>query len=187
MFARAVVSADRRYVRITAVPLFSLVGNVTQFNFSGGGAGGTGTSAGSGVSVAAGAATGAGVGGVSAGGGVAAGGGAAGGVAGGVGGQGAGQQGVGGGAGGAAAGAVGGQVGGICWVAREVYGDTNPKWVVFRHWLLTQAPGWLRRTYVTHGERFAAWIHDKPVVKATVRALMDRAIAEATVPCPASE
>jgi hypothetical protein len=42
MYARAVVSADRRYVRITAVPLFSGVGQVTQFNFSGAGAGGTG-------------------------------------------------------------------------------------------------------------------------------------------------
>ena len=42
MFAQAVVSADRRYVRVTATPLFSGVGQVTQFNFSGGGAQGTG-------------------------------------------------------------------------------------------------------------------------------------------------
>jgi len=41
-FARAVVSADRRYVRVTCTPLFSGVGNVTQFNFSGVGAQGTG-------------------------------------------------------------------------------------------------------------------------------------------------
>ncbi|MFM8734257.1 MAG: hypothetical protein ACKOC8_03575, partial [Pirellulales bacterium] len=107
-------------------------------------------------------------------------------VAGGVGGQGAGAQAAGGAAGGAAA-AVGGAAGGICWVAREVYGETNPKWLVFRHWLVTDAPGWLRHTYATHGERFAAWIHDKPVVKAAVRTLMDQAIAEAMVPCPASE
>lgn len=185
MFARAVVSADRRYVRITAVPLFSGVGQVTQFNFSGAGAAGTGQTQGAGGQAAGGAVGGAAAGGQAAGaaaGGAAAGGQAAGGAA--AGGQAAGGQAAGGAAAGAA---VGGQVGGICWVAREVYGDTNPKWLVFRHWLLTQAPGWLRSTYVTHGERFAAWIHDKPVVKATVRALMDRAIAEATVPCPASE
>ncbi|NCY02446.1 MAG: hypothetical protein EBX36_05930, partial [Planctomycetia bacterium] len=42
MFAQAVVSADRRYVRVTTTPLFSGVGQVTQFNFSGGGAQGTG-------------------------------------------------------------------------------------------------------------------------------------------------
>jgi hypothetical protein len=48
MFAQAVVSADRRYVRITTTPLFSGVGQVTQFNFSGGGAGGTGGGGGGG-------------------------------------------------------------------------------------------------------------------------------------------
>jgi hypothetical protein len=48
MFAQAVVSADRRYVRITTTPLFSGVGQVTQFNFSGGGAQGTGGGGGGG-------------------------------------------------------------------------------------------------------------------------------------------
>ncbi|MFM8494447.1 MAG: hypothetical protein ACKOEM_02830 [Planctomycetia bacterium] len=42
MSAMAVVSADRRYVRATVTPLFSGVGQVTQFNFSGGGARGGG-------------------------------------------------------------------------------------------------------------------------------------------------
>ena len=45
MFATAVVSADRRYVRVTVTPLFSGVGQVTQFSFSGAGAGGTGDQA----------------------------------------------------------------------------------------------------------------------------------------------
>ena len=40
--AIAVVSADRRYVRVTPTPLFSGVGQVTQFNFAGSGAQGTG-------------------------------------------------------------------------------------------------------------------------------------------------
>ena len=34
MTATAVISADRRYVRITTVPLFSVVGEVSTFNFS---------------------------------------------------------------------------------------------------------------------------------------------------------
>jgi hypothetical protein len=33
MTATAVISADRRYVRITAIPLFSVIGEVTTFNF----------------------------------------------------------------------------------------------------------------------------------------------------------
>jgi len=49
MFAMAVVSADRRYVRVTVTPLFSGVGQVTTFNFSGGGAQGTGGAGGGGT------------------------------------------------------------------------------------------------------------------------------------------
>ena len=65
----------------------------------------------------------------------------------------------------------------FCWVAREVYGDQNPKWLLFRAWLLTEAPTWLRDLYAAHGEQFAAWIHNKPLVKTVVKCLMDRAIA----------
>ena len=67
--------------------------------------------------------------------------------------------------------------GGICWVAREVYGEENPNWLLFRAWLLTEAPIWLRDTYATHGEAFAAWIHNKPVAKLAVRTVMDTILA----------
>ena len=70
-----------------------------------------------------------------------------------------------------------GGAGGFCWVAREVYGAENPKWLLFRAWLLTEAPVWLRDAYGTHGEDFAAWIHDKPVMKAIVRTMMDAVLA----------
>jgi polysaccharide export outer membrane protein len=66
---------------------------------------------------------------------------------------------------------------GFCWVAREVYGADDPRWLLFRAWLLTEAPSWLVDVYATHGEDFAAWIHDKPLAKAAVKALMDQAIA----------
>jgi polysaccharide export outer membrane protein len=66
--------------------------------------------------------------------------------------------------------------GGACWVAREVYGPENPQWLLFRAWLLTEAPAWLREAYLAHGEDFAAWIADKPVVKALVKAAMDRVV-----------
>jgi hypothetical protein len=49
---------------------------------------------------------------------------------------------------------------------------------------------WLHDLYAVRGESFAAWIHDKPAVKAAVRFLMDRAIAhhdQAITQCPPSE
>jgi hypothetical protein len=167
MLAQAVVSADRRYVRVTTAPLFSGVGQITQFNFSGGGAQGTG-------------------GGGGGGGGMGGGGGGAGGMGGGGGGMGGGGGGMGGGGGGMGGGGMGGGGmggGGMCWVAREVYGADDPRWLVFRHWLVTEAPIWLRDVYARHGEAFAGWIHDKPAVKSVVRSLMDQAVSR----CPASE
>ncbi len=37
----------------------------------------------------------------------------------------------------------------------------DPRWLVFRAWMLTEAPGWLQTAYAAHGEQFAAWLHDK--------------------------
>jgi len=63
--------------------------------------------------------------------------------------------------------------GGGCWVAREVYGVEDGRWLVFRGWLVDEAPDWFRDLYTAHGEAFAAWIHDQPAVRAAVRSLMD--------------
>jgi polysaccharide export outer membrane protein len=72
--------------------------------------------------------------------------------------------------------------GGFCWVAREVYGEDDPRWLVFRAWMMTEAPSWLREAYAAHGKEFAAWIHDKPLAKAAVRALMDGVLAGYELP-----
>ncbi len=64
-----------------------------------------------------------------------------------------------------------------CWVAREVYGKDNPKWLVFREWLFTSAPEWLYNLYMKHGEEFAAFISDKPLLKWAVRKAMDFAVS----------
>jgi hypothetical protein len=98
-----------------------------------------------------------------------------GGMGGGMGGGGMGGGMGGGGMGGGGMG--GGGMGGMCWVAREVYGPTNPRWLLFRGWMLSDAPRWLVDLYAHHGESFAAWIHNKPAVKTALRLLMDRAIA----------
>lgn len=73
-------------------------------------------------------------------------------------------------------GALGGGFAAKCWVAREVYGEDNPKWKLFRLWLTTQAPDWLFNFYCKYGERFAAFIKDKPAIKWVIRKLMDLAI-----------
>jgi hypothetical protein len=156
----AVITADRRYVRITTAPLFSGVGQVTQFNFSGGGAQGTGGAGGMG--------------------------------GGGMGGGGMGGGGMGGmGGGGMGGGGMGGMQGGqqqrqqpVCWVAREVYGEADPRWLVFRDWLTTDAPPWLLDLYRSHGESFAGWIHDRPAAKAAVRFLMDGVVERELRPRP---
>lgn len=71
-------------------------------------------------------------------------------------------------------GIAGGLLGGLlCWVAREVYGEDNPRWELFRSWLIEDAPAWFRNLYKKHGERFAAFISNKPALKYLIRVWMD--------------
>jgi len=71
---------------------------------------------------------------------------------------------------------VGSILQGKCWVAREVYGTTNPEWIVFRNWLESEAPEWLDTLYTEEGERFAAFISDKPVLKSIIKMAMDMVV-----------
>jgi hypothetical protein len=72
-----------------------------------------------------------------------------------------------------AAGQLGGAAIAKCWVAREVYGKDNPEWITFRNWLENEAPEWLDTLYTEEGERFAAFISDKPFLKSIVKMGMD--------------
>lgn len=65
----------------------------------------------------------------------------------------------------------------MCWVAREAYGKDNPKWIIFREWMLTCAPDWLYDLYMEHGEEFAKFISDKPLLKWMVRKTMDALVS----------
>jgi hypothetical protein len=58
-----------------------------------------------------------------------------------------------------------------------VYGPDNPRWLLFRHWLFTRSPVWIKDVYLAHGEAFAGWLQDKPACKAGIRMLMDAVIA----------
>ena len=64
----------------------------------------------------------------------------------------------------------------MCWVAREVYGIDNPKWLEFREWMLNDAPNWFRNLYVKYGERIAKFISKKPRVKSIIRKWMNTKI-----------
>ena len=72
-------------------------------------------------------------------------------------------------------GSLAGGVGG-CWVAREVYGKHDFRWMLFRNWLSTDAPTWLLSLYNKRGERFAVFISNKPLLKFVIRKLMDTRI-----------
>lgn len=63
-----------------------------------------------------------------------------------------------------------------CWVAREVYGEGNPRWLMFREWLMVKGPSWFRKLYNKYGEGFAKWISNKPRIKNLIRKWMDARI-----------
>jgi hypothetical protein len=74
-------------------------------------------------------------------------------------------------------GSVIGSLFGKCWVAREVYGENNPRWIEFRTWLLTRSPNWFHNLYIKYGPRFAQFISNKPKMKRAIRLWMDSRIA----------
>ena len=63
-----------------------------------------------------------------------------------------------------------------CWVAREVYGIDNPKWLEFREWMLNDSPSWFRNLYLKYGERTAKFISNKPRIKSIIRNWMNTKI-----------
>lgn len=77
---------------------------------------------------------------------------------------------------------IGGIIGGLgalgggaliaCWVAREVFGNENPMWLLFRQWLFENSPDWFFNLYIKHGEKFAQFISDKPLIKWATRKWM---------------
>jgi len=66
---------------------------------------------------------------------------------------------------------------GMCWVAREVYGVHDPRWILFRDWLEHDAPLALQCGYAMHGEDLSDWLRTRPLAKQVTRSLLDQAIA----------
>ncbi len=59
-----------------------------------------------------------------------------------------------------------------CWVAREVFGERNPEWVVFYIWKEGTGPKWFRTLYNRFGEYAAKFIANKPRLKERIRTWM---------------
>ena len=66
------------------------------------------------------------------------------------------------------AGAVGTAIA-FCWVARAVFGESNPKWVQCRHWILNHAPSWFRKFYTKHGEAIGKVVERSKILKLALR------------------
>ena len=64
-------------------------------------------------------------------------------------------------------------IGMMCWVAREVYGEDNPKWLQFREWVIGYSPNWFYKAYSKYGEKMAAVVAKVPALKFVIRPFMD--------------
>jgi hypothetical protein len=63
-----------------------------------------------------------------------------------------------------------------CWVARAAFGEMDVRWLIFRAWLLEDAPVWFRRLYIRHGESIGAWLAGRTSARRVVRTLMMPAV-----------
>ena len=64
-------------------------------------------------------------------------------------------------------------IGQMCWVAREVYGENNPKWLQFREWVIGYSPDWFYKAYSKYGEKVAKVVAKVPALKLVIRPFMD--------------
>ena len=72
--------------------------------------------------------------------------------------------------------AVSGAPPAACWVARAAFGKADIRWVIFRAWLLEDAPTWFRIGYLRYGEAIGGWLAGHERARAVVRAAMMPAI-----------
>ena len=61
----------------------------------------------------------------------------------------------------------------FCWVAREVYGEDDPKWLQFREWVIGYSPDWFYKAYGKYGEKVAKVVAKVPALKLVIRPFMD--------------
>lgn len=66
-----------------------------------------------------------------------------------------------------------------CWVAREIYGADDPRWLKARYYVLHLAPAWFRRFYLKYGERIASVIRSRPYLGTMLKPLFDHFVDRA--------
>ena len=59
-----------------------------------------------------------------------------------------------------------------CWIARAAFGADDFRWMIFRAWLLDDAPAWFRGFYIRFGEGIGVWVEGRETVRAVVRGAM---------------
>jgi len=64
----------------------------------------------------------------------------------------------------------------FCWVARMAFGEADIRGMIFRSWLLEDAPVWFRRFYARYGELVGSWLAGQESARVAVRALMMPAV-----------
>jgi len=64
----------------------------------------------------------------------------------------------------------------ICWVARAVYGEADPRWLLFRERFFDGRYPILARLYVRFGERFARLVRRSRWLRLVVKYFMDKVI-----------
>jgi DNA polymerase III psi subunit len=76
-----------------------------------------------------------------------------------------------------AAGSAAGGAGGICWVAREIFGNEEiegmPTWIKFRTWMLANASPEFLQAYIRNGPTFARYLRNNPAAKAALRPVFE--------------
>jgi hypothetical protein len=64
----------------------------------------------------------------------------------------------------------------VCWIARAAFGENDLRWLIFRAWLLEDAPHWFRSLYLRHGKGVGAWLAGRARPRQIVRNLMMPAV-----------
>ena len=64
----------------------------------------------------------------------------------------------------------------VCWVARAAFGEADIRWMIFRAWLIDDAPAWFRWLYIRYGELIGNWLAGRDSARSVVRAMMMPAI-----------
>ena len=64
----------------------------------------------------------------------------------------------------------------VCWVARAAFGERDIRWLIFRAWLMEDAPKWFRQLYLRHGAKVGSWLEGRDGARQLVRVAMAPAI-----------